>query len=84
MLPLYSLGSKISYPYYMSILLKVVGTANAIVGGWGNLGGGAVFLLMPGLFELVKAAGAHEFLAWKIAVLIPALIVIGLGVYLYF
>ena len=59
--------------------VKIVGTANALVGGWGNLGGGFTFILMPALFELMKKFGADEFLAWKIAVLIPALIVIGFG-----
>ena len=61
--------------------VKIVGTANAIVGGWGNLGGGFTFILMPALFELVKTCGADEFLAWKIAVLIPAVIVLLIGKY---
>ncbi|XP_053373508.1 uncharacterized protein LOC123531940 [Mercenaria mercenaria] len=60
--------------------VKIVGTANAVVGGWGNLGGGFTFIIMPALFELVKLCGADEFLAWKIAVVIPAVIVIGFGV----
>lgn len=59
--------------------VKVVGTANALVGGWGNLGGGFTFILMPGIFELVKLCGADEFLAWKIAVAVPAAICILLG-----
>lgn len=58
---------------------KIVGTANAVVGGWGNLGGGFTFILMPGLFQLVKKCGAHEFLAWKIAVAIPAAICVITG-----
>ncbi|XP_053374111.1 uncharacterized protein LOC128546063 [Mercenaria mercenaria] len=67
--------------------VKIVGTANALVGGWGNLGGGFTFIIMPALFELVKLCGANEFLAWKIALVIPAFIVIGFGqynVYIYF
>lgn len=59
--------------------VKVVGTANALVGGWGNLGGGFTFIFMPGIFELVKLCGADEFLAWKIAVAVPAAICILLG-----
>lgn len=58
---------------------KIVGTANALVGGWGNLGGGFTFLLMPGLFQLVKKCGADEFLAWKIAVAIPAAVCVIIG-----
>ena len=30
---------------------KIVGTANAMVGGWGNLGGGFTYLLMPQIFS---------------------------------
>lgn len=59
--------------------VNVVGTANAMVGGWGNLGGGFTFILMPGLFELIKICGADEFMAWKIAVVVPALICILTG-----
>ncbi|CAC5416805.1 NRT [Mytilus coruscus] len=53
---------------------KIVGTANAIAGGWGNLGGGFTFILMPGLFQLMKVIGADEFLAWKLAVVVPSVI----------
>ncbi|KAK3610054.1 hypothetical protein CHS0354_032139 [Potamilus streckersoni] len=59
---------------------KIVGTANAIVAGWGNLGGGFTFILMPALFELVKICGADEFLAWKIALVIPAALCLGVGI----
>ncbi|XP_053374108.1 uncharacterized protein LOC123531027 [Mercenaria mercenaria] len=59
--------------------VKIVGSANALVGGWGNLGGGFTFIIMPALFELVKLCGADEFLAWKIALVIPAVILIGFG-----
>ena len=58
---------------------KIVGTANAVVGGWGNLGGGFTFILMPGLFELMKVIGADEYLAWKTAVVIPSVICIITG-----
>ncbi|CAC5369369.1 NRT [Mytilus coruscus] len=33
---------------------KIVGTANTLVGGWGNLGGGFTFLFMPAIFQLVQ------------------------------
>ncbi|XP_045169217.2 uncharacterized protein LOC123531962 [Mercenaria mercenaria] len=60
--------------------VKIVGTANALVGGWGNLGGGFTFIIMTALFELVQLCGADEFLAWKIALVIPAVVVIGFGI----
>ncbi|KAL3892316.1 hypothetical protein ACJMK2_004532 [Sinanodonta woodiana] len=60
--------------------VKIIGTANAMVGGWGNLGGGFTFLLMPALFEMVKMCGADEYLAWKIALVIPAALTLGFGI----
>ncbi|KAK3575910.1 hypothetical protein CHS0354_002550 [Potamilus streckersoni] len=60
--------------------VKIIGTANAVVGGWGNLGGGFTFLLMPALFELVMICGADEYLSWKIALVIPAALTLGFGI----
>lgn len=63
---------------------KIVGTANAIAAGWGNLGGGFTFILMPGLFRLMEVFGADEFLAWKIAVVIPSVICVFIGILILF
>ncbi|KAJ9129469.1 hypothetical protein P3X46_033813 [Hevea brasiliensis] len=38
----------------------VVGTANGVAGGWGNLGGGATQLIMPLVFGLIHDIGAEE------------------------
>lgn len=51
----------------------VVGTANGVAGGWGNLGGGATQLIMPLVFGLIRDIGAAKFTAWRIAFQIPAL-----------
>lgn len=51
----------------------VVGTANGVAGGWGNLGGGATQLIMPLVFDVIKHIGATKFTAWRIAVFIPGL-----------
>ncbi|VDI73182.1 MFS transporter, NNP family, nitrate/nitrite transporter [Mytilus galloprovincialis] len=79
-------GAFVPCQFWTSIMFnsKIVGTANALVGGWGNLGGGFTFLFMPAIFQLVKFAGADEFLAWKIAVIIPALICCIAGVTILF
>ncbi|KAG8383218.1 hypothetical protein BUALT_Bualt05G0161600 [Buddleja alternifolia] len=52
---------------------RVVGTANGLAGGWGNLGGGATQLIMPLVFDLIQHIGANKFTAWRISFFIPAL-----------
>ena len=51
---------------------EVVGTANALVGGWGNLGGGVTQLVMGSvLFPLFKL-GMRAEKAWRTVCLVPA------------
>ncbi|CAK9175087.1 unnamed protein product [Ilex paraguariensis] len=51
----------------------LVGTANCVSGGWGNLGGGATQLITPLVFSLIRDIGATKFTARRIAFFIPAL-----------
>jgi NNP family nitrate/nitrite transporter-like MFS transporter len=52
---------------------NVVGTANATAAGWGNLGGGVtqVFMVVV-LFNPFKSAGMTPDLAWRMAMIVPA------------
>lgn len=51
---------------------EVVGTANALVGGWGNLGGGVTQLVMGSvLFPLFKLGMSAEK-AWRTVCIVPA------------
>ncbi|KAI8589040.1 major facilitator superfamily domain-containing protein [Geranomyces variabilis] len=43
-----------------------------IAGGWGNMGGGATFLLMPNIFSGFVAAGLTPHVAWRVSLLLPA------------
>jgi len=51
---------------------KIVGTANATTGGWGNLGGGVTNLVMPYVFlGFMAATGEDEDRSWRLCYLIP-------------
>ncbi|KAG6884420.1 hypothetical protein C0993_011292, partial [Termitomyces sp. T159_Od127] len=42
-----------------------VGTVNALVGGWGNMGGGATFAIMTSLYAALVKAGMTQHVAWR-------------------
>lgn len=50
---------------------NVIGSANAIAAGWGNLGGGLAQLIMPLIFAGFIALGFTDSLAWRYSMLIP-------------
>lgn len=59
----------------------IVGTANAVVGGWGNIGGAACFLAMPLVFDLFHSSDSiSPDTAWRLSMAFPAfcLVLIGL------
>lgn len=63
----------------------VAGTANAIAGGWGNLGGGVTQIVMGSLlFPLFKRKMSAEE-AWRMVCLVPAggALLVGLGCYFF-
>merc|ERR1712151_903432 len=85
-------GTFVMCQYWTSRMFtkKVVGTANALVGGWGNLGGGVTQLVMGSiLFPMFKAFFASDpenkaELAWRSVSVVPAVVGFGLGVMIYF
>ena len=50
---------------------KVVGTANATAGGWGNVGGGFTLLLMPQIMKALLDATNDVNLSWRLCFLVP-------------
>ena len=67
----------------------VVGTANALCGGWGNLGGGVTQLVMgSALFPLFKEifSGSDDpaEMAWRTVSVVPAVVAFITGLTIYF
>jgi len=64
---------------------NIVGTANALAGGWGNAGGGITYFIMPAVFDsLVAHQGLTPSKAWRVTFIVPliCLIVCGVGMLL--
>jgi len=62
---------------------SIVGQANAMAGGWGNMGGGVTQALMPGIFEIFKAAGASDSNAWRWSLQVPVAIWIIVAIWVW-
>jgi NNP family nitrate/nitrite transporter-like MFS transporter len=57
---------------------NIVGTANALVGGWGNMGGGATFAIMVSLYAGLRSDGLSKHSAWRAAfAIVPVPILLG-------
>jgi NNP family nitrate/nitrite transporter-like MFS transporter len=71
--------------YHTSVMFapNVVGTANAAAAGWGNSGGGAAQALMPLLMAAVIMLGVSEGLGWRVALLVPGLMMLVMAFVYY-
>ncbi len=71
--------------YHTSIMFSrsVVGTANAVTAGWGNLGGGVTQWIMPLLFGAIIGLGADKFLSWRLAMIVPGALMLLTGLAYY-
>lgn len=52
---------------------NIVGSANALVGGWGNLGGGLAQIIMPLIFGGFIAYGLSPHMAWRYSMVLPGI-----------
>lgn len=55
----------------MMFAQNIKGTANAVTGGWGNLGGGVTNMVMPLIFAAIVGAGYTKGEAWRYAMIVP-------------
>jgi len=62
---------------------KIKGTANAVTGGWGNLGGGVTNMVMPLIFAAIVGFGYTKAEAWRYAMIVPGLMMLIIA-FLYY
>ena len=61
----------------------IKGTANAVAGGWGNLGGGVTNMVMPLIFASIVGFGFTKHEAWRYAMIIPGVFMLLMS-FLYY
>lgn len=60
---------------------SVVGTANALMAGLGNAGGGITYFVMPALFDsLVTQRGLTPHVAWRVSFIVPFILITATAV----
>ncbi|KAL8356367.1 hypothetical protein RB601_001600 [Gaeumannomyces tritici] len=60
---------------------NVVGTANALTGGFGNAGGGITYFIMPAVFDSFHhKLGYTPGLSWRLTFIVPLIMTISTGI----
>lgn len=67
----------------MMFAAKIKGTANAVTGGWGNLGGGVTNMVMPLIFAAIVGFGYTPHSAWRYAMIVPGIMMLIIA-FLYY
>jgi NNP family nitrate/nitrite transporter-like MFS transporter len=56
---------------------NVVGTANAMTGGWGNTGGGITYFIMPHVYTSLVGDGLTPHVAWRVSFVVPGIVIVA-------
>ena len=59
---------------------NVVGTANALAGGLGNLGGGITYFVMPAVYKALVSDGLPSHKAWRVSFVVPGILIVFVAV----
>jgi NNP family nitrate/nitrite transporter-like MFS transporter len=62
---------------------NIKGTANAVTGGWGNLGGGVTNMVMPLIFAAIVGFGYTKAEAWRYAMIVPGVMMLVMAFIYY-
>jgi len=63
---------------------NIVGTANAVAGGWGNLGGGIANMVMPLIAATFVGLGwVDKANSWRYAMLVPGVLLLVMAYFYY-
>ena len=78
-------GSFVITQFHTSAMFasKIKGTANAVAGGWGNLGGGITQLAMPAIMATIIGFGYVKADAWRLAMIFPGILMLIMA-FVYF
>lgn len=63
---------------------NVVGTANAVTAGWGNMGGGVTQFVMPLVFAAFVGLGLSQQASWRVSMLVAGVVCLVIGVLYFF
>ncbi|GAB3795687.1 MFS transporter [Spirosoma humi] len=71
--------------FHTSIMFapNIKGTANAVAGGWGNLGGGITQLAMPLIMATIVGFGYTKHEAWRLAMIVPGVLMLVMAFIYY-
>ncbi|KAK7745460.1 hypothetical protein SLS53_002958 [Cytospora paraplurivora] len=58
---------------------NVIGTANAVSGGWGNAGGGITYFIMPAVYDSFVAHGHSSDQSWRLTFIVPLIMLLFAG-----
>ncbi|KAI1504323.1 nitrate transporter [Biscogniauxia marginata] len=61
---------------------NVVGTANALTGGWGNAGGGITYFIMPAVLDSFVRQGYSDGVAWRLTFIVPLIVTLATGIFM--
>lgn len=64
---------------------NIVGTSNALIGGWGNSGGGITYFLMPLIYDSLRIdQGLTSSQAWRVAFIVPFILICATAAGMFF